>query len=79
MNPNNGGFLDFDAHGTAVAGLIAAEGNNETGMICAAPKANLSRLVIFDNRLGMSGVVDDISLIGAFQFKIDKIAVQNHS
>ena len=78
-NPNNGDFLDFDAHGTAVAGLIAAEGNNETGVIGAAPQANLSSLVIFDNQLGMDSVVDDLALMDAFQFRIDKIAVQNHS
>ncbi len=78
-NPNNGGFLDFDAHGTAVAGLIAAEGNNKTGVIGAAPKANLSSLVIFDNFWGTDSVVDDLALMDAFQFRIDKIAVQNHS
>ena len=78
-NPNNGGFLDFDAHGTAVAGLIAAEGNNETGVIGAAPQANLSSLVIFDHWLGRDNVVDDLALMDAFQFRLDKIAVQNHS
>lgn len=78
-NLNDDGFLDFDAHGTAVAGLIAAKGNNETGVIGAAPQTNLSSLVFFDNCLGRDSVVDDLALMDAFQFKIDKIAVQNHS
>ncbi|MCS1408519.1 MAG: Calcium-dependent protease [Verrucomicrobia subdivision 3 bacterium] len=76
----SGAFINADAHGTAVAGLIAAEGQNETGVIGVAPQATLSSLVIFDiNRRGEEVTVPVTDLMDMFQFQIDKIAVQNHS
>ena len=79
-NRPSGGFINSDAHGTAVAGLIAAEGNNKTGVIGIAPEANLSSLVVFDiNRRGREGIVSDDALMDMFEFSIDQIDIQNHS
>ncbi len=79
-NIASGNFINSDAHGTAVAGLIAAEGNNDTGVIGVAPKANLSSLVVFDiNRRGREGIVTDDALMDMFEFEIDTIDIQNHS
>ncbi len=79
-NRVDGAFINNDPHGTAVAGLIAAEGNNAIGVIGAAPEANLASLVIFEiDWLGQEGIVSDSALMDMFQFKIDEIAVQNHS
>ncbi len=79
-NLASGNFINSDAHGTAVAGLIAAEGDNEIGVIGVAPKANLSSLVVFDiNRRGREGIVPDDALMDMFEFEIETIDIQNHS
>ena len=48
------------AHGTEVAGLIAAEGNNRAGMVGVAPEAQLASWVIFchQRHAGWRGRVD---------------------
>ncbi|MBT5708767.1 MAG: S8 family serine peptidase, partial [Verrucomicrobia bacterium] len=79
-NQPSGGFINSDAHGTAVAGLIAAEGGNKTGVIGVAPEADLSSLVVFDmNRRGRERIVSDDGLMDMFGFEVDQIDVQNHS
>ena len=79
-NSPSGEFINSDAHGTAVAGVIAAEANNQTGVIGVAPKADLSSLVIFDiNRRGREGIVPDDALMDMFEYEIDQIDIQNHS
>jgi subtilisin family serine protease/subtilisin-like proprotein convertase family protein len=79
-NQPSGGFINSDAHGTAVAGLIAAEGGNKTGVIGVAPEADLSSLVVFDmNRRGHERIVSDDALMDMFEFEINQIDIQNHS
>ena len=79
-NQPSGAFINSDAHGTAVAGLIAAEGDNNTGVIGVAPEADISSLVVFDvNRRGREGIVSDDALMDMFEFEIDQIDIQNHS
>ncbi|PYK97970.1 MAG: hypothetical protein DME19_14310 [Verrucomicrobia bacterium] len=51
-------------HGTEVAGLIAAEGNNRRGMIGAAPEAQLASWVIFNTN---QTLVSDEQLMDHFQ------------
>ncbi len=76
----NGNFLNDDAHGTAVAGLIAAEGYNETGVIGVAPEATLASHIIFEfDRRGIESIVRDDALMDMFAFRNDAIAIQNHS
>lgn len=63
-------------HGTAVAGLIAARGDNALGVTGVAPRAQLASLVIFDSTdsLGTEEQVMD-----AFQYRSNIVSVQNHS
>ncbi|MBI3191982.1 MAG: S8 family serine peptidase, partial [Pedosphaera parvula] len=70
------GGTEFWAHGTAVAGLVAAEGNNALGMTGVAPAARLASWVIFTpDRL----FVSDEKLMDMFQFQSNVVSVQNHS
>jgi len=64
------------AHGTEVAGLIAAEGNNGIGMIGAAPGAQLASWVIFNSN---QTLVSDEQLMDMYQFASNVVSVQNHS
>ena len=66
----------FHAHGTAVAGIVAARGNDDTGMIGVAPEASLASWVIFDTN---DSIVDAVRLSQMFGFENDAIPVQNHS
>ncbi len=64
------------AHGTEVAGLIAADGVNQSGMIGAAPGAQLASWVIFDASVTL---VSDEQLMDMYQFASNVVSVQNHS
>ena len=64
------------AHGTEVAGLAAAEINNNRGLVGVAPKAGLASIVIFEtNRIR---VADD-RMMDAYQYLSNSITIQNHS
>jgi len=67
----------LEAHGTAVAGIVAAERGNQLGGVGIAPAARLASWVIS----GDSGqtLVDDEALMDLFQFHNDVVSVQNHS
>ncbi len=67
----------LEAHGTGVAGIIAAERNNQTGIAGIAPGASLASWVISAD----SGrtLVSDEALMDLFQFQTNTVAVQNHS
>ncbi|MEW6303891.1 MAG: S8 family serine peptidase [Verrucomicrobiota bacterium] len=62
-------------HATAVAGLAAAEGNNNRGVVGVAPGANLASWVIFKT----NGVATTEQLMDMFHFSSNVVAVQNHS
>ncbi len=64
------------AHGTAVAGLIAAEGNNNRGIIGIAPKAHLASWVIFEDD---DYIPSNEAMADLFQYRTDTVWVQNHS
>ncbi len=64
------------AHGTEVAGLIAAEGNNRAGMAGVAPEAQLASWVIFSTN-GL--LVSEEDLMDMYQFRSNVVSVQNHS
>ncbi|MGZ4973340.1 MAG: S8 family serine peptidase [Limisphaerales bacterium] len=74
----NSGMPDStsDMHATAVAGLIAAELNNNLGGSGVAPGANLASWKIFR---GGSLLTTDEQLMDMFQYASNVVAVQNHS
>ena len=79
-NRPEGGFISADAHGTAVAGLIAAEGDNQTGVIGVAPRSQVSSWVVFEPSRGEKEViVSNERLMDMFEFRTDRIDIQNHS
>ncbi len=63
-------------HGTSVAGLAAAEGNNAIGMTGAAPGARVASWVIFDNSLLRVG---EDKLMDLYPRRSETVWVQNHS
>lgn len=63
-------------HGTAVAGLIFAEGNNGEGVSGVAPGAHFASWPIFDSR---DFIASDLQLAKAFGYESNQVAVQNHS
>lgn len=63
-------------HGTSVAGLALANGNNSVGMIGVAPGARLASWVIYDTNLLL--VAED-KLMAMYSRHNDTVWVQNHS
>jgi len=78
--PFGGGTSDpykaFWTHATSVAGLLAAEANNNRGMAGVGPKASLASWVIFTTNRTL---VDDERLMDMYQYASNVVAVQNHS
>lgn len=64
-------------HGTAVAGLIAAVGNNRTGLTGIAPQAKLASWVIFDET--DTNEPDESGFAALFGTGNQEVGVQNHS
>ncbi len=60
-------------HGTAVAGLAAAEGGNGLGMSGVAPQSQLASWVI------LSPTASEEQFMDMFQFHSNVVSVQNHS
>ena len=75
-NPNPSGTSTTWAHGTEVAGLIAAQLNNRIGGAGVAPEATLAGWMIFQSNANM--VADD-RLMNMFQYQSNIVSVQNHS
>lgn len=63
-------------HGTAVAGLIGAAGDNAVGISGVAPMAGLGALVIWN---AADEILDDAGLAEVFGYRNDELAVQSHS
>jgi subtilisin family serine protease/subtilisin-like proprotein convertase family protein len=68
-----------DSHATAVAGLIAAEGDNSIGVVGLAPEAMLASWVIWGQLHGVETIVSDEALMDMFQHASNLVSVQNHS
>jgi subtilisin family serine protease len=67
-------------HATAVAGLIAAEQDNNRGVSGVAPQAQLASWVIFGRSFhGQDSIASDEQLMDMFQYASNRVAVQNHS
>ncbi|MDA1273189.1 MAG: S8 family serine peptidase [Verrucomicrobia bacterium] len=64
-------------HGTAVAGLALAKGNNKIGISGVAPEARLASWVLFNARDRF--VLSDETLMDMFQYKSNVVSIQNHS
>ena len=65
-----------DMHATAVAGLIAAEKDNNQGVVGIAPRAKLASWKIFG---GPPSFPSDDQMGDMFQYEANTVAVQNHS
>ena len=65
-----------DRHATPVAGLAAAEQNNQMGGSGVAPGAKIASWKIFN---GNTLVTSDEQLMDMFQYVSNSVAVQNHS
>lgn len=76
LGTNVGPSGSFSDHATAVAGLIAATGDNRVGISGVAPKATLANWVLFDR---FSFLPDEERLMDAFQYASNIVRVQNHS
>lgn len=78
VNGNNNGnpMTTSAAHGTAVAGLVAAVGNNGKGVVGVAPQVSLASWVIFDAN---ENLVDEEAMMDAFQYCSNVVSVQSHS
>jgi len=63
----------LNAHGTAVAGLAAARGNNSIGVSGVAPEAKLAGLRL------VAGPASDADEVDAFGWRNDVIAIKNNS
>jgi subtilisin family serine protease len=63
-------------HGTAVAGLIAAEAGSGRGVCGVAPAAGLASWVVFS---GSGNFLDDLQAARMFAYASNVVAVQNHS
>ena len=63
-------------HGTVVAGIAVAKANNGKGIAGVSPDARFASLVVFDadDYFGTEEEIADM-----FQYRNDRIAVQNHS
>ena len=72
---NGGPISPVSAHGTAVAGLAAAAGNNGIGVSGVAPGAHVASWIIFDLR----DVAADQQLRDMFQYHSNTVPIQNHS
>ncbi len=71
---------ESDAHGTAVAGLIAAEGNNRIGVSGVAPEAKLANLVIFELQDDdEEWSIEDEASLDLYRYEWDVVGIQNHS
>ena len=77
--PNGQHPSDNKIHGTPVAGLAVAEGNNHRGIIGVAPEAKFASWVIYNTNPASGTFVNSNQLAKMFQFHMDEVAVQNHS
>ena len=73
-----GGFpaSSSQAHGTAVAGLAVAEGDNGAGVSGVAPGARFASFPIFDSR---DNIATGVQLAKAFGYESNRVDIQNHS
>lgn len=80
FGPAGGGQFDslraFWSHGTEVAGLLAAEGNNNKGITGLAPLATLASWQLYNTNATM---VSDDRLMSMYQYASNVVSVQNHS
>lgn len=77
--PNGNHPSDAKVHGTPVAGLAVAEGNNHRGVIGVAPEAKFASWVIYNTNPPSGLFVNSNKLARMFEFHKDEVAVQNHS
>lgn len=67
----------FGFHGTNVAGLAGAAGENDIGVSGVAPEANLTSLLIFGR--SEFDFASDLNLSRLFRHQPTRVQVQNHS
>lgn len=65
---------DLERHGTAVAGIAAAVGNNSRGVAGVAYEAHLA-----PHRLIVDAPITDVQIANAFAHRLDAIPIKNNS
>lgn len=73
---NAGPSLSTASHGTAVAGLLGARGNNGMGVVGVAPQAKYASWVIFQ---GSAFILDTVAMKSMFEAWSNVVQIQNHS
>lgn len=68
--------LSSQAHGTSVAGLIAARSGNAQGVVGVAPQVQLASWVVFDS---FDNLTSEENVMDMFQYRSNIVSVQNHS
>lgn len=66
-------------HGTPVAGLAAAQANNQVGIAGMAPDARFASWIVYNTNSSGGPFVDTNKLARMFRFHNDEVQVQNHS
>jgi subtilisin family serine protease/subtilisin-like proprotein convertase family protein len=77
--PDGNHPTNFKMHGTAVAGLAAAEGNNQRGVSGMAPEATFASWVIYRTNNSGDPFVNSNQLAKMFRYRTDEVQIQNHS
>ena len=70
---------DADKHGTPVAGLAVADGNNNRGVIGMAPEARFASWIVYKTNQSITPFVSGDRLAEMFQSHLNEVQVQNHS
>lgn len=77
--PNGQHKIDRDIHGTPVAGLAVAQGNNHRGVIGIAPESRFASWIIYNTNQSLGIFVNGDRLARMFQMHLNDVQVQNHS
>lgn len=70
---------DVHNHGTPVAGLAVAQGNNDRGVAGMAPEAGFASWIIYNTNQALGNFVDGDRMARMFQSHLNEVQVQNHS
>lgn len=76
LQTNGWPSMNNDSHGTWVAGLAVAQAGNNRGVTGVAPEAQFASWVIITPN---GNFVSNVRLAEMFQYRIQRVGIQNHS